>query len=43
MLGVVLFTLYYARRHKLTLDEPRDNLVVAVPIGLSLGRCAQFH
>jgi phosphatidylglycerol:prolipoprotein diacylglycerol transferase len=42
MLGVVLFTLYYARRHKLTWTNLGDNLVVAVPIGLFLGRCANF-
>ena len=42
MLGVVLFSLYYARRHKLTWTNLGDNLVVAVPIGLFLGRCANF-
>ena len=42
ILGVVLFSLYYARRHKLTWTNLGDNLVVAVPIGLFLGRCANF-
>jgi phosphatidylglycerol---prolipoprotein diacylglyceryl transferase len=42
MLGVVLFSLYYARRHKLSWTNLGDNLVVAVPIGLFLGRCANF-
>jgi phosphatidylglycerol---prolipoprotein diacylglyceryl transferase len=42
MLGVVLFSLYYARRHKLTWTNLGDNIVVAVPIGLFLGRCANF-
>ena len=42
MLGVVLFSLYYARRHKVSWTNLGDNLVVAVPIGLFLGRCANF-
>ena len=42
ILGVVLFSLYYARRHKLPWTNLGDNLVVAVPIGLLLGRCANF-
>jgi phosphatidylglycerol---prolipoprotein diacylglyceryl transferase len=42
MLGVVLFSLYYARRHKISWTNLGDNLVVAVPIGLFLGRCANF-
>ena len=42
ILGVVLFSLYYARRHKLSWTNLGDNLVVAVPIGLFLGRCANF-
>jgi len=36
ILGVVLFSLYYARRHKLSWTNLGDNLVVAVPIGLFL-------
>jgi len=42
ILGVVLFSLYYARRHKYSWTNLGDNLVVAVPIGLFLGRCANF-
>ena len=42
ILGIVLFTLYYARRHKVSWTNLGDNLVVAVPIGLFLGRCANF-
>jgi phosphatidylglycerol---prolipoprotein diacylglyceryl transferase len=42
MLGVVLFSLYYARRHKVSWTNLGDNLVVAVPIGLFLGRVANF-
>jgi len=42
MLGVVLFSLYYARRHKVSWTNLGDNLVVAVPIGLFLGRCTYF-
>jgi phosphatidylglycerol:prolipoprotein diacylglycerol transferase len=42
ILGVVLVSLYYARRHKLSWTNLGDNLVVAVPIGLFLGRCANF-
>jgi phosphatidylglycerol:prolipoprotein diacylglycerol transferase len=42
ILGVVLVSLYYARRHKVSWTNLGDNLVVAVPIGLFLGRCANF-
>jgi phosphatidylglycerol:prolipoprotein diacylglycerol transferase len=42
ILGVVLFSLYYARRHKVSWTNLGDSLVVAVPIGLFLGRCANF-
>ena len=34
MLGVVLFSLYYARRHKISWPGLGDNLVVVAPIGL---------
>ena len=40
--GLCSFTLYYARRHKLSWTNLGDNLVVAVPIGLFFGRCANF-
>ena len=42
MLGVFLFSLYYARRHKVSWTNLGDNLVVVVPIGLGLGRVANF-
>ena len=42
MLGLLLFTLYYAHRHKLSWLNLADNLVVAAPIGLFFGRCANF-
>ena len=42
ILGVVIFTLVYSRRHKLPWTNPGDNLCVVAPIGLFLGRCANF-
>ena len=42
IIGVVLFSLYYARRHKIRWTNLGDNLVVVTPIGLFLGRCANF-
>ncbi len=42
IIGVVLFSLYYARRHKIRWTNLGDNLVVVAPIGLFLGRCANF-
>jgi phosphatidylglycerol:prolipoprotein diacylglycerol transferase len=42
ILGLVLFTLYYARRHNLSWPGLGDNLVVVAPIGLFFGRCANF-
>jgi phosphatidylglycerol:prolipoprotein diacylglycerol transferase len=42
IIGVVVFTLIYSRRHKLPWTNPGDNLCVAAPIGLFLGRCANF-
>jgi len=42
ILGLVFFTLYYARRHKLSWPGLGDNLVVVAPIGLFFGRCANF-
>lgn len=42
MLGILLFTLYYARRHKLHWTNLGDALVVAAPIGLFFGRMANF-
>jgi phosphatidylglycerol:prolipoprotein diacylglycerol transferase len=42
MIGVLLFTFFYARRHRLTWTNLGDNLVVTAPIGLFFGRCANF-
>jgi phosphatidylglycerol:prolipoprotein diacylglycerol transferase len=42
IIGVVIFSLYYARRHKVAWTNLGDNLVVVVPIGLFLGRVANF-
>jgi len=42
IIGVVLFTLVYSRRHKLPWTNPGDNLCVVAPIGLFLGRMANF-
>jgi len=42
MLGLILFTLYYARRHHFSWTGIGDNLCVVAPIGLFFGRCANF-
>jgi phosphatidylglycerol:prolipoprotein diacylglycerol transferase len=42
ILGLFLFTLYYAHRHKISWTNLGDNLVVTAPIGLFFGRCANF-
>jgi phosphatidylglycerol---prolipoprotein diacylglyceryl transferase len=42
MIAVLLFTLYYALRHRVSWTNLGDNLVVAAPIGLFLVRCANF-
>jgi phosphatidylglycerol:prolipoprotein diacylglycerol transferase len=42
IIGVVLFSLWYARRHKMAWTNLGDNLVVVAPIGLCLGRLANF-
>ena len=42
MIGLLLFTLYYAHRHKLSWTNLADNLGVAAPLGLFFGRCANF-
>jgi phosphatidylglycerol---prolipoprotein diacylglyceryl transferase len=42
ILGIVIFTLIYSRHHKLPWTNPGDSLCVAAPIGLFLGRCANF-
>src|SRR5437016_14615404 len=42
MLGLLAFTFYYAWRHKISWTNLGDNLVVAAPLGLFFGRCANF-
>lgn len=42
MIGLTLYTLWYARRHKYSWLNIGDNLVVAAPMGLFLGRIANF-
>ena len=42
IIGLMLYTLWYARRHKVAWRNIGDNLVVAAPIGLCLGRIANF-
>jgi phosphatidylglycerol:prolipoprotein diacylglycerol transferase len=42
MIGILLFSLYYAHRHKISWLNLGDNVVVAAPLGLFFGRCANF-
>lgn len=42
MIGILALSLYYARRHNLPWTNLGDALVVAAPIGLFFGRCANF-
>ena len=42
MIGLLLFTLYYAHRHKVSWRNLGDNLGVTAPVGLFFGRCANF-
>lgn len=42
MIGILLFTFYYARRHGIFWMNLGDNLVVTAPLGLFFGRCANF-
>ncbi len=42
ILGIILFTYWYSRRHKVSWLGLGDNLVVAAPIGLFFGRLANF-
>jgi phosphatidylglycerol:prolipoprotein diacylglycerol transferase len=42
IIGLVLFTLYWARRHHLSWTSIGDSLVVVAPIGIFLVRCANF-
>jgi phosphatidylglycerol:prolipoprotein diacylglycerol transferase len=41
-LGLVIFTLFYARKYKISYRNLGDNLVTVAPIGLFFGRCANF-
>ncbi len=42
ILGLVIFTWCYARKHNLSWTGLGDNLVVVAPIGICLGRIANF-
>jgi phosphatidylglycerol---prolipoprotein diacylglyceryl transferase len=42
MLGLTIYSLWYSYRHKVSWRNIGDNLVVAAPIGLCLGRLANF-
>lgn len=42
ILGLVLFTLYWARRHRISWTSIGDSLVVVAPLGLGLVRLANF-
>lgn len=42
ILGVFFFTLWYARRHKISWPGLGDNLVVGAPLGILFGRVANF-
>ena len=42
ILGLVIFTLYYSRKYKISWLNLGDNLCVVAPIGLFFGRCANF-
>lgn len=41
-LGVALFTLYYARKHKLSWTGIGDGICIVAPLGLMFGRIANF-
>jgi len=42
VIGVALFSLWYARKHKVAWLDIGDNLCVVAPIGIFFGRCANF-
>lgn len=42
MIGILVFTFYYARRQKISWTNLGDNLVVTAPLGLFFGRIANF-
>ncbi len=42
IIGLVLFTLFWARRHRLSWTSIGDSLCVVAPVGLFIVRCANF-
>lgn len=42
ILGIIAFTFYYAKKHRLSWTGLGDNLCVAAPVGLFFGRVANF-
>jgi phosphatidylglycerol:prolipoprotein diacylglycerol transferase len=42
MLGILIFTFYFARKHQISWTNLGDNICVTAPIGLFFGRCANF-
>jgi phosphatidylglycerol:prolipoprotein diacylglycerol transferase len=42
ILGLTFYTIWYARRHRLSFRNLADNLVVVGPVGVFFGRCANF-
>jgi phosphatidylglycerol:prolipoprotein diacylglycerol transferase len=42
IIGIVAFTFFYARRKKIPWLNVGDTIVVASPVGIFLGRCANF-
>ena len=42
IIGLVIFTLYYSRRHRLSWTSIGDSLVTVAPVGLFIVRCANF-
>ena len=42
IIGLTLYTVWYARSHRLSFRNLADNLVVVGPVGLFFGRCANF-
>jgi len=42
VLGLTFYTIWYARRHRLSFRNLADNLVVVGPVGVFFGRCANF-
>jgi phosphatidylglycerol:prolipoprotein diacylglycerol transferase len=42
IIGLALYTLWYARRHKVSWRNLCDNMVVVAPLGLLFGRFANF-